>query len=346
MDKVASHVLAAVIIWCSAVLGFLTSYKLSGSPRILALGNTFGGGVLLAAGLVHLANDSFNDFADASANSWAAVDYPWAGLFVSIGFLTTLFVEEAVLHILSHTGQDSVLVKRQTVDELHRPLLQEMNVSNSRKRRLSSVAEAMIVQAVAGSTRSNSSDSTSMRPSKSRKETLLQLTEEEPPKRCISSFHGHTHDHGAGNIVDRGFAVAIVFLCAISCHSFISGLGVGAMQGSEIWSGIIAVVAHKSLASFTLSTCFINGGASTSSWLFYMLIFSLVTPLGIMVGSLLTTGEGAIEGVLVGLAAGSFIYIGILEVISKELDDEGDKMCKLILLIIGWGLMSMLAIWV
>jgi zinc transporter ZupT len=343
MDRVEGHMLAAGIIWFSAVIGFLCSYKLSGNPRILSLGNTFGGGVLLAAGLVHLANDSFNDFTDVPKNSWAAVDYPWAGMFVSIGFLTTLFMEEAVLYILTQSGNrhSNYKVQRQTVDEFRRPLLP---VSSKRKRCISSLHEAMIVEAT-GPSKYNTLDSTSIRSLKYPNGTI-QSTEEDFSNRSISGSHDHENNHGAGDIISRGFAVAIVFLCAISCHSFISGLGVGAMQGSEIWSGILAVVAHKSLASFTLSTCFINGGASTCTWIFYMSIFSLVTPLGIMVGSFLTTGAGATEGALIGLAAGSFIYIGVLEVISRELEEERDKKCKLLLLILGWGLMSLLAIWV
>jgi len=263
--------------------------------------------VLLAAGLVHLANDSFEYFLDVSTNSWAAADFPWAPFFVSIGFLTTLFIEEAVLHILTHSHREHLTSN----EDLEHPLMIQANSgcseAPSAKQRLNSVSHAMMVQAV------------------------------EPP---------HDHDHGASEIFQRGLAVAIVFLCAISCHSFISGLGVGAMKGSDIWSGIIAVVAHKGLASFTLANCFVKAEASTCALVSYMSLFSLTTPLGIMVGSILSTGGGPTEGVLIGLAAGSFIYIGIMEVISKELEEEGDKIYKLALIVLGWGFMSMLAIWV
>jgi len=313
MENVVYHILAALIIWASAVTGFLCTYLFSGNARILSLGNAFGGGVLLAAGLVHLANDSFEYFLDVSKGSWAAADFPWAPFFVSIGFLTTLFIEEAVLHILSHggPGHDYADQMLRTDEEFGHPLIQDHTSSNKSFNRpsITSVSHAM--------------------------------------RKAVSGVgQGHDHDHGAGDILDRGVAVAFVFLCAISCHSFISGLGVGAMNGSDIWSGIIAVVAHKGLASFTLANCFVKAKASKFALISSMSFFSLVTPLGIMVGSLLSTGSSATEGVLIGLAGGSFIYIGIMEVISKELECEGDKIYKLFLILLGWGLMSMLAIWV
>lgn len=380
MERVESHILAAGIIWFSALIGFLCSYTCSGSPRVLSLGNTFGGGVLLAAGLVHLTNDSFTQFANISPSSWAAVDYPWAVFFVSIGFLTTLFIEEGVLHVIAHKTEHDHEYDRMSDNDLENPLLtcnncgaeghawcekkdikmlggQTWDIARptlcnwttsgrgsdcAGKVRGNSVSEMMQLMAVMPSNsllRTGSLKHISSLP-------VLETHAEDEKKEHDDSDQTYDHDHGAGEMVDRGMAIALVFLFAISCHSFLSGLGVGAMTGNDLWSGIIAVVAHKGLATFTLATCFIKADVATRTLVFYMLLFSLVTPLGIIIGSMLTSAGGATEGVLIGLAAGSFIYIGILEVISKELEAPADKMYKLGVLILGWGLMSMLAIWV
>jgi len=325
MDSANSHVLVAIIIWCSAVLGYLSSLSCSGSPRVLALGNTFGGGVLLAAGLVHLANDSLGAFEEAKASSWAKrYDFPWAAFFVSLGFLLTLFIEETVLHIIEKTESN-----HEQYDMLEEPLkpLDENSAITER----GSVPRANLTDCFSAEHR---------RSSYSKAPTLSARMME------AAILDHDDHDYGAGDVIERGMAVAVVFLLAISCHSFIAGLGVGAMSGRALWSGMIALVAHKGLATFTLATCFIKAGCPRTTLTCYIALFSIVTPFGILCGSLMASAGGATDGVLIGFAGGSFLYIGVLEVISKEMQNSTDKILKLLVLILGWGLISSLAIWV
>lgn len=354
MVRNASHILAAGVVWFSAYIGFLCSYSCSGNPRILSLGNTFGGGVLLAAGLVHLANESFNNFANVSNTSWAAVDYPWAAFFVSIGFLTTLLIEEGVIHIIVHKHHD-----HSAVYDSESPLLASSNCDsenrlycmNKREKILSCDGESVFSDECNGTPIHTKCVSEMMhvvatRDTYYRLKTLNRILSRDVTTSKSWQGTSDTHDPGVEVIAERGIAVALVFLCAISCHSFLSGLGVGAMKGKELWSGIIAIVAHKGLATFTLSTCFIKANVSTCSLVFYISIFSFVTPLAILIGSEIGATNPATTGILVGVAGGSFTYIGILEVISKELENPADKMVKLVMLILGWGIMALLAIWV
>jgi len=316
MGNTTGHILVAIIIWLSAVAGVLGSYFASKNKRLLGLGNTFGGGVLLAAGLVHLTNDAFEEFDNADEDSWCKrYNFPWAAFFVSMGFVITLLIEVTVLHLLDEirdrhddSNLKSSLIGKDlpTYSEFdhHQSLPSTSATATSRFMKPRSISEAM------------SSDST---------------------------FHGHP---GVGDAVEQGLAVAIVFFCAISCHSFIAGLGVGALSGNEMWSGMIAIIMHKGLASFTLANCFNKSKSPTLVNVLFMLAFSIVTPVGIMLGMLITQTVGPTEGILIGLAGGSFLYIGIIEVISKEMESPDDWRCKLLVLIVGWGLMSMLAIWV
>ena len=45
------------------------------------------------------------------------------------------------------------------------------------------------------------------------------------------------------------------------------------------------------------------------------------------------------------LAAGTFLYVAFMEVIPKELRDPGRVALKLGALLVGFGLMSLLAVW-
>jgi len=301
MTNFESHFAVAAIIWLSAVAGFLASYIFAKNQRVLALGNTFGGGVLLAAGLVHLTNDSFESFEEAGDGSWSKrYDYPWAAFFVCLGFLVTLVIEVSVLQILDDT----------------RNAYGSKDGTPQSAKKASSLYEAMLDSAL------------------------------ENHDKCLSDVKVCEHNHSVGAVLQGGFISAIVFLCAISCHSFIAGLGIGALTGTELWSGMIAIIAHKSLATFTLANCFMNANVSKSMLISFMFGFSLVTPVGILCGMLISNLEGPMKGVLIGLAGGSFLYIGIIEVISKEVENPRDWKLKLLMLIFGWGLMSLLALWV
>merc|ERR1712173_486793 len=123
-------------------------------------------------------------------------------------------------------------------------------------------------------------------------------------------------------------------------------MGLGAVKGREMWSTFAAVVAHKSLAAFTLSNCFKKTGTAISLYAVFMLLFSCMTPVGVAVGYALSPDPNSpITGILIAIAAGSFLYVGIVEIITKEFHEAGDTICKIIVLVLGWSLMSSLAIW-
>jgi len=323
MDDTIRRILVGICVWAAAMVGFLFSLMCSGNPRVLALGNTFGGGVLLAAGLVHLTNDAIEDFADASEDSWSKrYDFPWATFFVVMGFLVTLFVEESVLLILG------IREAKHSWDILNEPF----NTSKTLDKDSAQGGRE-------GQNPSTGRQSSPLVGNRRKSSVSAKMSE-------VAFMDRGDHDHGVRYIVDRGMAVSIVFLLAISCHSFLAGLGVGALSGNKLWSGMAAIVAHKGLATFTLATCFIKAGCPTCSLVFYIGLFSLVTPLGIFCGSLISSADNTTNGILVGLAGGSFLYIGVLEVLSKEMEHSSDKIYKLLMLVLGCGLMSFLAIWV
>ena len=53
-----------------------------------------------------------------------------------------------------------------------------------------------------------------------------------------------------------------------------------------------------------------------------------------------------IEGCFDALAAGTFIYVAVLDIIDEELTKEGDKILKFSLIVAGIVLMALLALWV
>lgn len=152
-------------------------------------------------------------------------------------------------------------------------------------------------------------------------------------------------------LIKSKFALGVVLLVALSVHSFLAGLGMGADQ-SHILSIFFAIVAHKGLAGFSLGAAFVK--AHLDLWRFVLVgfIFSVSTPCGIAVGAAVAQScEGPILGVLKALAAGTFLYVAVAELMVKELAEHKVKgswlvAARVLVLVAGFVFMSVLAIWV
>jgi len=79
-------------------------------------------------------------------------------------------------------------------------------------------------------------------------------------------------------------------------------------------------------------------------------LFTIMTPAGIILGSVLSnifsnTISKELEGIFDSLAAGTFIYVAVLDIIEEEFSIPGNEWPKFLSIIIGFLLMSVLAIW-
>ena len=82
----------------------------------------------------------------------------------------------------------------------------------------------------------------------------------------------------------------------------------------------------------------------------FILFFACMTPLGIILGSLLDGLDGGknsvlFEAVFDTLAAGTFLYIAILEIIAELFEQNTQKTSKLMMIFMGFALMATIAIW-
>lgn len=96
MDELLGWKLAAVVlVFGAGMLGGLLPWRVAASRRsqtYLGWGNAFAGGVLLAAGLIHLLGDAAGGFGDL----YPDVDYPWAFTIAAGAFLLILGIERVL----------------------------------------------------------------------------------------------------------------------------------------------------------------------------------------------------------------------------------------------------------
>jgi zinc transporter 1/2/3 len=238
---------SVAVILAMGVLGGLLPWRLGGGKAeaaeggfdLLSLGNCFAGGVIIAAGFVHLLGDAAGGFADA----YPDVDFPWPFAIAAASFIAILGIERVAPRLaeqvdgLDHGGDP----------------------------------EATVISAAAS-----------------------------------------------------GAAFPYLLLLTLSIHSVIAGLALGT-QGSASGFTIIlvAILAHKGSAAFALGVSMHRTGIPRPRAVPLILGFAAMTPLGVLLGVLLTAfatsdAEARFEVWFDAIAAGTFLYIGALDIIREE----------------------------
>lgn len=161
-------------------------------------------------------------------------------------------------------------------------------------------------------------------------------------------FSHHDLEEGASQ---GASAFPYVLTIILSVHSIIAGTSLG-LETHVSTSVVIllAILFHKGSAAFALMVSLHNAGMGAARQKRILGLFVMMTPLGLLAGtaaSAALSGNIAtlIEGSFDALAAGTFIYVAVLDIIDEELAKEGDKIVKFCLVVTGIALMGLLALW-
>ena len=167
----------------------------------------------------------------------------------------------------------------------------------------------------------------------------------------------------------------VVLLGVLSIHSVIAGIALGLEPELAAFLLLtLGILFHKGSAAFALTASVNASGAERSRVHSVLTTFVVMTPVGIVIGmavSGLLEGRTAtlVAGSFNALAAGTFIYVAILDVIDSEMsrfddrvahfvhstligqDDvpmpsqDADRMLKFVLVLVGLYSVAMLGIW-
>ncbi|MBN1924575.1 MAG: ZIP family metal transporter [Prolixibacteraceae bacterium] len=143
----------------------------------------------------------------------------------------------------------------------------------------------------------------------------------------------------------------LILLIVLSIHSIIAGMSLGLettiLSGTVIF---IAIIAHKGSASFALGVNLVNDNINKKLIIKTILFFSIMTPVGIVIGTVLDNIESSstslwFEAIFDSLAAGTFLYIAVLEIINDVFANGKFRYQKFGFLLIGFLLMAFIAIY-
>jgi len=175
----------------------------------------------------------------------------------------------------------------------------------------------------------------------------------------------HEHTHGSDELhshhhvtlaVGDDKVKAYVIEISISLHSILIGIGLGVLTDyAEIQVLLVALCFHQLFEGIALGGAVVK--ANQSKWFLGALIFffSLSCPLGVAIGAGISQSfdpedKGGLwtQGILYSLACGTLLYIGLYDLMAQSFQKAnlgGKKFGMVFSVLVGVGLMALLAVW-
>ena len=110
-----------------------------------------------------------------------------------------------------------------------------------------------------------------------------------------------------------------ILLIALSIHGSIEGIALGVMNTLKDCSILFtAILLHKWAEAFALGISFYKSGTEKNNFINMIILFTLFGPLGISIGMIFSDAGNLMKGILLGISAGTFIYVAASEIIVEE----------------------------
>jgi len=140
------------------------------------------------------------------------------------------------------------------------------------------------------------------------------------------------------------FATAGITTAGIAAHSLFESVALGsATKFSTALNVFIAISTHRWATSMALGSRYMNGDLNVAAYSVLTVLFSLVTPLGVLIGFGAQSLSYVFQGTVFAISAGTFIYIGAFETVAHEFVAHTKYMRgKFIIMVAGAALMTLI----
>lgn len=171
------------------------------------------------------------------------------------------------------------------------------------------------------------------------------------PEHLSDEPHHQSHHHHL-DFSSQSALRAFILVFSLSLHSVFEGLAVGLVEeDKQVMELCLALLIHKSIISLSLSFRLVQGRMRRPVVLGCLLLFSVMSPLGVAVGVGLTAETRAspqqqiVRCCLEGLSGGTFFYITFMEILPHELHhgnsrNNRNNMAKVCMMLLGFALVS------
>lgn len=136
---------------------------------------------------------------------------------------------------------------------------------------------------------------------------------------------------------------AIILVLALGAHAFFEGIAFGLQTSIESAGQLAAgILIHKSAAAVSLGGAFANTGYTLKEIILFLTIFSIIAPIGIIIGMSISNSDKIIDVVFLSLSGGTFIYVACSEIIVAEFEKGNKQWLKMILVFVGGLIITLL----
>lgn len=152
--------------------------------------------------------------------------------------------------------------------------------------------------------------------------------------------HDHAHEEPGDGCEVRHRTVGYATFFGLSVHGFTAGLGLSLGHDLPALQDplLLSILSHKGVEGFSLAAAFLLAGMSRGKIVLCVLAFSLVTPAGLWLRVALGGGmHGESLAVLLGLAAGTFLFVALYDLLPEVFHRREDQGTKVVLLAAGIG---------
>lgn len=339
----------------------------------------FGGGVLLATCFIHMIPEVREslEVVKRSGSSVISHDtsFPFAELLICCGFFLVYVIEEIAHRLFVHSGHKEFCVKPspQCCSTIETEL-KKTEDSTGDKFGFQSDSDAPLsaksLQRSGGKIVPASSQvhliASSLSLEHSGKDSdLATLPQHSTVSNVASKGNCHPcdgktgpempHHHHSGFALDSlsqesmvGGLRRFLVVVALSFHSVFEGLAIGLQHTQrDVWYLFTAVSIHACAILFCVGLELVTSGIRLLNLVLYIVILALVSPLGVVIGILVTVNsstEGPVQdlvvAVLQGIAGGTILYITFFEVLNREKRKEtGCGIIRIVFILVGFSMM-------
>jgi len=119
-------------------------------------------------------------------------------------------------------------------------------------------------------------------------------------------------------------------------HAIFEGLALGLLANFSGFLGFLAAILfHKWAESMAVGFNIMRNNLTFCQRIVAIALFALLDPIGIIIGILVSTSDKVTLGVLLAITGGTFLYIGIADIISHEFEGKQHKWIKFLCFVIG-----------
>ena len=348
-----SIILIVEVLLCGLLpTRLLGSLRVTGSRNHIAISclNCFGGGVFLGTAFLHLLPEVRMQMMNILEQLHIKTDFAVAEFVTAVGFFLVMILEHSVVKckttgdITGHEHSQNFESRNANIPEINEttPLISEKHKQEKAKDssktlfpceqnticRSPNLARRTIVQ-TCGAQEQPSNKSASPVP------------DVEADRVCVREDVHPPHLHS--------FRSIILFI-ALSLHTIFEGLAIGLQtKQADVWQLFIAICIHKGVVTLSLGLQISRHQKKFSKLVMYIVIFCLICPVGILIGTIVVQAGSdsfvtlVANGLLQGLATGTFFYVTFFEVLNREIG-ENHCLLRVLFALVGFSVIALLSL--